>query len=105
MGARTPCSGNSLTDEDAATIKGMLERGDRQHDIAAWFGVNGGRIAEISSGAKFNKVHSAATDGLPPPGPYPGARVMAAAKAALDRALAALAEAETEIWAACHFRT
>ncbi|MCR9069894.1 MAG: hypothetical protein NXH79_13725 [Rhodobacteraceae bacterium] len=54
---------------DAALIKGMLARGDRQHDIAAWFGVNGGRIAEIATGAKFANV-SAATKNLPPSGPY-----------------------------------
>ena len=36
-------SGISLTEEDAAIAKGMLARGDRQHDVAAWFGVNGGR--------------------------------------------------------------
>ena len=46
-------SGIRLCSEDAAIVKGMLARGDRQHDIAAWFGVNGGRIGEISTGAKF----------------------------------------------------
>jgi hypothetical protein len=34
-----------LSAADAALIKGMLSCGDRQHDIAAWFGVNGGRVA------------------------------------------------------------
>jgi hypothetical protein len=28
----------------------MLARGDRQHDIASYFGVNGGRIGEIATG-------------------------------------------------------
>jgi hypothetical protein len=28
----------------------MVTRGDRHHDIAAWFGVNQGRIAEVNSG-------------------------------------------------------
>jgi hypothetical protein len=46
-------SGISLTEEDAAVIKGMLMRGDRQHDIAAWFGVNGGRIGEVACGQRF----------------------------------------------------
>jgi hypothetical protein len=38
----------SLTETDAALVKGMLRRGDRQHDVAAWFGVNGRRITEIA---------------------------------------------------------
>ena len=66
---RAEASGISLDEEDAAIVKGMLVRGDRQHDIAAWFGVNGGRIAEIATGDKFGKV-AAQTTGLPQPGPY-----------------------------------
>ena len=42
MASRAKPSGIHLTDQDAAIVKGMLARGDRQHDIAAWFGVNGG---------------------------------------------------------------
>jgi hypothetical protein len=67
--SRAERSGISLTEEDAAIVKGMLARGDRQHDIAAWFGVNGGRIAEISSQDKFRYVQ-AKHDNLPPTGPY-----------------------------------
>lgn len=63
-------SGNRLYEEDATIVKGMLARGDRQHDIAAWFGVNGGRIAEISTGAKFAAVKPADFAELPPKGPY-----------------------------------
>ena len=62
-------SGISLTEKDAGIVKGMLERGDRQHDIASWFGVNGGRIAEISVGKKFSYVSPERYD-LPPRGPY-----------------------------------
>lgn len=58
-------SGIRLRDEDAALVKGMLARGDRQHDIAAWFGVNGGRIGEISTGAKFSDVKPADPADLP----------------------------------------
>ena len=47
----------------------MLLRGDRQHYIAAWFGVNGGRIGEISKGRKFLDV-TPKTSNLPRPGPY-----------------------------------
>jgi hypothetical protein len=37
------------TDERmAALIKGMLGRGDKQSDIAAFFGINSGRVAEIN---------------------------------------------------------
>ena len=63
-------SGIRLDEEDAAIVKGMLARGDRQHDIAAWFGVNGGRIGEISTGAKFAEVKPADLACLPPRGPY-----------------------------------
>jgi hypothetical protein len=35
-------SGHSLTNKDASIILGMVARGDREHDIAAWFGVNHG---------------------------------------------------------------
>lgn len=80
---RASNSGISLTEEDAAIIKGMLRRGDRQHDIAAWFGVNGGRICEISTGAKFARVLPADEDDLPPPGPYLSGRQSAAILAAL----------------------
>ena len=62
-------SGISLNEKDAGIVKGMLERGDRQHDIASWFGVNGGRIAEISVGKKFSYI-SADRHDLPPRGPY-----------------------------------
>ena len=67
--ARAFNSGIKLEKKDAAIVKGMLHRGDRQHDIAAWFGVNGGRIAEISSRRKFSDVIGQ-VDRLPPPGPY-----------------------------------
>jgi hypothetical protein len=68
MGRRADPSGVTLDAADAAIAKGMLVRGDRQHDIAAWFGVNGGRIAEIATGAKFGSVVAASS--LPPRGPY-----------------------------------
>lgn len=76
---RAEASGIRLTDEDAAIAKGMIDRGDRQHDIAAWFGVNGGRIAEISTGDTFPTV-AAATANLPPPGPYVSGRGVSEAK-------------------------
>jgi hypothetical protein len=70
MARRAEPSGISLNSRDAAIAKGMLARGDRQHDIAAWFGVNGGRIAEIATGVKFGTVVAASPADLPPTGPY-----------------------------------
>jgi hypothetical protein len=91
MTYRAPSSGVSLSEEDVAIAKGMLARGDRQHDIAAWFGVNGGRIAELSSGKAFWWVRPAPVDQrLPPPGPYLCGKSAAAALEALAAAEAAL---------------
>jgi hypothetical protein len=88
MKKRAQPSGIVLTEDDAAIAKGMLARGDRQHDVAAWFGVNGGRIAEISTGHRFAAVDPAPSHTLPPPGPYPAGRVATAAVAALSAAKA-----------------
>lgn len=64
-------SGNSLSYSDTRYVKGMLVRGDRQHDIAAYFGVNGGRIAEVANGDdKYPNAKPMDEDQLPPPGPY-----------------------------------
>ena len=97
MRNRAEPSGITLTANDASLIKGMLRRGDRQHDIAAWFGVNGGRIAEIASGQCFAEVMPVSTDHLPPAGPYPKARQAVAAIEALAAAKRALAAAEEVI--------
>lgn len=49
----------------------MLQRGDRQHDIAAYFGVNGGRIAEVSKGeCSWPNAEPLSKELLPPAGPY-----------------------------------
>lgn len=97
MGHRASASGISLTARDAALVKAMLERGDRQHDIAAWFGVNGGRIAEIATGHAFPEVQAAPSANLPPPGPYPSGRdtmvameALIAAKEAIEAAVSSL---------------
>lgn len=97
MAKRAKPSGIILSTEDAAIVKGMLARGDRQHDIAAWFGVNGGRIAEIATGHHFPLVRPADQKDLPPPGPYPAGRIAVKAIAALSAAKAALASAEMMI--------
>lgn len=60
---------------DAAIVKGMLKRGDTIHDVAAWFGMNSARIANVKNskceGAKWRDVPPAPLHTLPPPGPYP----------------------------------
>lgn len=54
-----------LTEEQAAIAKGLLARGEKQHDIAAFLGCNGGRIAEIKTGQRFPDVKPAPKKDLP----------------------------------------
>ncbi|WP_170063425.1 hypothetical protein [Albidovulum inexpectatum] len=61
----------ALTNNDARIVMGMILRGDKQHDIAAWFGENQARIVEVEKGA-FGNVTPAPEHELPPrgaPGP------------------------------------
>src|SRR5437764_805266 len=97
MDMRARNSGVRLTEQDAAIVKAMIARGDRQHDIAAWFGVNGGRIGEIASGRKFRLIAAADRANLPPSGPYPNGREATLALNALVGAREALASAEALI--------
>ncbi|MGM5033546.1 hypothetical protein [Tardiphaga sp. 803_E3_N1_3] len=60
-------SGYHLTNNDAAIVLGQSLRGDRDHDIAAWFGVNQGRIAEVKAGS-HGTVAAAPFEDLPPKG-------------------------------------
>lgn len=60
-------SGFSLSEEDIPIVLGMAARGDRKHDIAAWFGVNQGRIAEAEDG-KWGTPPAAQPADLPPKG-------------------------------------
>jgi hypothetical protein len=62
-------SGLSLSKSDAEVVMGMELRGDRNHDIAAWFGVNQGRIAEVKDGSSFGSISAAPANSLPPKGP------------------------------------
>jgi hypothetical protein len=59
---------------EISIVKGMLARGDKQHDIAAYFGVNGGRVAEVATGQNGADVQASPLDTLPPPGPYMAGR-------------------------------
>ena len=94
---RAAPSGIRLTAADAALVKGMLGRGDRQHDIAAYFGVNGGRIGDIASGKTFVEVSPAGPADLPPPGPYLTTKEVVEARQALDQAYFALVHAENRL--------
>jgi hypothetical protein len=58
----------SLTRSDAAIIMGMLARGDKNQDVAAWFGENPARVVEVEKGETFGIVPAAAANELPPKG-------------------------------------
>jgi hypothetical protein len=64
----------ALNDGEISVVKGMLIRGDRQHDIASYFGINGGRIGEISTGQTGSSLTAAPAEDLPPAGPYMAGR-------------------------------
>ena len=97
MGFRAPPSGIRLTEADIPIVKGMLLRGDRQHDIASWFGINPGRIADVVSGWRFTSVPPAPANDLPQPGPYLSGRDTQAALQALERAKRGIAAVENMI--------
>jgi hypothetical protein len=63
---RASSSGIQLLNKDARMVLGMLARGDREHDIAAWFGVNQARINDVKRG-DFG-VSAAPQTELPPSG-------------------------------------
>ena len=48
-----------VSPEMARAIKAMLEAGMLQHDIAAHFGINQGRVSEINTGLKYPGIESA----------------------------------------------
>jgi hypothetical protein len=64
---RAQASGFTLDHNDVPIILGMLKRGDRDHDIAAWFGVNQGRIKDAKDG-KYGSGQPAPSHTLPPKG-------------------------------------
>jgi hypothetical protein len=61
-------SGYRLTADDIPIVLGMIARNDRRHDIAAWFGVNQGRIPGDDKG-DYENVDAAPAAELPPSGP------------------------------------
>lgn len=60
-----------LTSNQIADAKGYLFLGHKQHDIAAHFGVNSGRIAEIATGKLGSEIIATATSRLAPIGSKP----------------------------------
>lgn len=92
-----------LTQEQASIAKGLLARGEKQHDIAAFLGCNGGRIAEIAKGKKFADVKPAIRRELPTPAAlvsgysvHIARQAIMRAKLALDTALSFLDDCERE---------
>ncbi len=94
---KAPASGQSLTYRDTQLVKGMLLRGDRQHDIAAYFGVNAGRIAEVATGDHaYPNAKPMPEEELPPPGPYLTKFALQSVIDALSESIAAIEMAEAE---------
>jgi hypothetical protein len=85
MAVRAQASGRRLSAQDAAQVRRMIKRGDCHHDIAAWFGVNQGRIAEVNEQTLHPGVAAAPPNQLPPPGPYTSGRSAQMAITALQR--------------------
>jgi hypothetical protein len=82
--SRATASGISVTAAGAVLVKGMLNRGDRLHDIAAWFRRERGRIAKIATGDRLAHV-TPRQELLPPPGPYMPGRLAHATVAGFEQ--------------------
>ena len=87
--ARAKSPSPSLTNNDAAKALGMIQRGDKEHDVACWFGVNQARIAEVKDGS-HGLIAAASPQDLPPKGP-PGVKGRRL-RASVAKALALLEE-------------
>jgi hypothetical protein len=84
----------SFTYRETQIVKGMLARGDKQHDIAAFFGVNGGRVAEVANGScDYPTAPAAEESKLPPPGPYVSLRTVFEVREILKEAVELIAGA------------
>ncbi len=74
----------ALTNRDAQVVLGMIARGDNKHDIAAWFGENQARIAEVEQGSHGHLPAAAPQDLFPKGSPGPkGRRLRGSVKNAL----------------------
>ena len=90
--AKWNSSGITVQANDVPIIIGMIGRGDRHHDIAAWFGLNQGRIKDAQDG-KYGPPQTKAGIVLPPKGP-PGIKGRHL-REAIDHVLARLAAGDT----------
>jgi len=74
----------ALSNRDAQIVTGMVSRGDKQHDIAAWFGENQARIVEVSEGSHGSVSAAPDADLFPKGSPGPkGRRLRGAVKNAI----------------------
>lgn len=73
-----------LNNNECRIVLGMVARKDNRHDIAAWFGVNQARIAEVEQG-ELGNFEAAPAEELPPKGPpgIKGRRMLAFSEKAL----------------------
>lgn len=55
-----------LSNTQISQIKGYLAQGYKQHEVAAHFGVNGGRVAEVATGKLGGAIAQASASELPP---------------------------------------
>lgn len=92
-----------LTEHEASIVKGLLDRGDKQHDVAAFFSVNPGRVAEIKTGMRHLAVEPAAKKDLPSIAEvasghalYRAKQALLRAKLGIEGALSYLADQESE---------
>ena len=67
-------SGITVQPEDVPIILAMVARRDRRHDVAAWFGLNQGRIKEVEDG-RYGSPAIASAESLPPSG-SPGPKAL-----------------------------
>ena len=86
--AKARRSGIVVTSADVPLILAMVARGDRRHDVGAWFGLNQGRIKEVEDG-DYGSPAAAPPDQLPPSGsPGPKALDLRRAAARIEQILA-----------------
>lgn len=85
--AKASRSGISVNSGDLPVILGMLARGDRKHDVAAWFGLNQGRIAEVADGKHGSPPIANSSYLLPEGSPGPRARELRQRLKAIRRAI------------------
>jgi hypothetical protein len=72
---KASASGYQVIPSDVPKMAAMLARGDREHDVAAWYGLNSARIQEVKRGEHGPLTIAPADTELPPAGsPGPRAR-------------------------------